>query len=432
MVNVYDTELEHRMIHSTEWLPSKPAEQVNDHIWMSRSNSYPYLVASDDGDLVINSGTVFQGPRHRERFEHALGRPLDVRALVLTQSHPDHVGGRAAFADADTEVIAHRRVPQTILERRAVSPYLNQRITANMFERRHVEGEIEQDAGSRPKWDVPDQPITRFVDDRLEFEVGGRRYEALSVPGGETLDGLAVWLAEERTVWIGNMMGALWGALPHLSTIRGDRPRSARLFIQSCRRVLDLEPELLLSGHDEPIRGAEQIRRQVGKVIDAVQYIHDKTIEGMNAGESLTTLMGEIELPPELEPRPGRAPTAWQVRAVWEEYIGWFKAETLTELYPVAQSSIWPELTELAGGVDALTERARAHTAAGQPLQALHFTDIALGVDPDDRGAREAKISAMRALLSNWNGEAFDEARILELEIRRESSVLQAAVDQSD
>ena len=85
------------------------------------------------------------------------------------------------------------------------------------------------------------------------------------MPGGETLDGLAVWLPEERTVWIGNLMGALWGALPHLSTIRGDRPRSAMLFIESVQRVLDLEPELLLTGHDEPIRGAERIQREVSE-----------------------------------------------------------------------------------------------------------------------------------------------------------------------
>src|SRR6201999_1437043 len=116
-------------------------------------------------------------------------------------------------------------------------------------------------------------------------------YEALSVPGGETIDGLAVWLAEEKTVWIGNLMGALWGALPHLSTIRGDRPRSAMLFIKSVQSVLDLEPELLLSGHDQPIRGAENIKAQVGKVLDAVRYIHDRTIEGMNAGRTLHELM---------------------------------------------------------------------------------------------------------------------------------------------
>src|ERR1700722_8976986 len=135
MVNVYDTEIAHRMLHSTEWLPSRPAEQVNDHIWMSRSNSYPYLVTSDDGDLVINTGTVYQGARHRERFEQAIGRPLDVRAIVLTQSHPDHIGGWSAFAGPGVPTIAHERVPQTIAERRAVAPYLNSRSTVNLFER---------------------------------------------------------------------------------------------------------------------------------------------------------------------------------------------------------------------------------------------------------------------------------------------------------
>lgn len=427
MVNVYDTDVAHRMRDCTLWLPSRPAERVAEHVWMSRSNSYPYLVASGEGDLVINAGTSYQGARHRERFEQAIGRELDVRALVLTQSHPDHVGGRSAFMDAGTELIAHRRVPQTILERRAIAPYLNARITANMFERRQVPGEVEQSTGPRMQWDVEDQPITLAVDDRLGFDVGGRHYEAFSVPGGETLDGLAVWLPEERTVWIGNLMGALWGALPHLSTIRGDRPRSAMLFVTSVTRVLDLEPELLLSGHDEPIRGAENIRAQAGKVIDAVRYIHDRTIEGMNAGRSLTQLMGEIELPPELAPATGRAMTGWQVRAVWEEYVGWFKAETLTELYPVPQSAIWPELADLVGGIDALVDRSRARLAAGQALPALHYTDIALGVDPAHQGAREVKIAAIQHLYDHWNREAFDEARILELELKRERALLESA-----
>ena len=43
---------------------------------MSRSNSNSYLVASGDGDLVINTGTLFQGERHRERYEKLLARPL--------------------------------------------------------------------------------------------------------------------------------------------------------------------------------------------------------------------------------------------------------------------------------------------------------------------------------------------------------------------
>ena len=46
-------------------------------------------------------------------------------------------------------------------------------------------------------------------------------------PGGESIDGMIVWLPEEKTVLTGNLTGAIYGALPHLSTIRGDRPRSA-------------------------------------------------------------------------------------------------------------------------------------------------------------------------------------------------------------
>ena len=424
MVNVYDTEIPHRMLKSTAWLPSRPADQVNDHIWMSRSNSYPYLVASGEGDLIVNTGTWYQGPRHRERFEQAVGRPLEVRAIVLTQSHPDHIGGWAAFAGPGAETIASERVPETIAERRALAPYINSRPTADMFKRRQVEGEVEQDFGSRIPWDLDDQEITTPVHERASFSVGGRAYEAFSVPGGETLDGLAVWMPAERTVWIGNLMGALWGALPHLSTIRGDRPRSAMLFVKSVQSVLDLGPELLLSGHDEPIRGAENIQAQVGKVRDAVRFIHDRTIEGMNAGKDLLTLMADVELPPELQPDTGRGPVSWYVRAVWEEYIGWFRGESLTELHTVPQRAIWPELASLAGGAGALADAAHARADAGEPVESLHFSDIALGVDPDHAPARAARVRALQLLLEASGNEAYDEARLLELELRRERARL--------
>jgi alkyl sulfatase BDS1-like metallo-beta-lactamase superfamily hydrolase len=239
------------------------------------------------------------------------------------------------------------------------------------------------------------------------------------VPGGETLDGLLVWLPASRTVFTGNLMGALFPQVPHLSTIRGDRLRSALEYIRCVDRVLALEPDLLITGHDRPIEGAERIQTELTRLRDGVQYVHDATVEGMNAGKDLWTLMAEIELPPELRVGPNRGPTAWNVRAVWEEYVGWFRFESTTELYPVPPHAVFSELAELAGGPEPLAARAAAHVAAGRPLEALHLTDIALAADPEHRPSLEAALRAHEVLLDRTQGWNFDEVRWLESEIER-------------
>ena len=118
----------------------------------------------------------------------------------------------------------------------------------------------------------------------------------------------------------------------------------------------------------------------------------------------------------------GKVP--WIVRAVWEEHSGWFRYESTTELYTVPPSAIWPELTALAGGTDVLLQRARAHLDAGRPLEALHFVDMVLAVAPDDAGALETKLDALRLLLERSGRENFSEVRWLEAEIRDTEAVL--------
>jgi glyoxylase-like metal-dependent hydrolase (beta-lactamase superfamily II) len=78
---------DHHLVETIAWRPERPAERVTDRILLSRSTSSSFVVTTKAGDVVINTGTTFQGARHRERFEELLGRPLDVKAIVLTQSH---------------------------------------------------------------------------------------------------------------------------------------------------------------------------------------------------------------------------------------------------------------------------------------------------------------------------------------------------------
>ena len=55
-------------------------------------------------------------------------------------------------------------------------------------------------------------------------------------PGGETTDALVVWLPEDRILFTGNLFGPLFGHVPNLMTIRGDRYRDPVLYIESLNR----------------------------------------------------------------------------------------------------------------------------------------------------------------------------------------------------
>lgn len=409
---------EHQFTRSTSWDPARKAEPVSDHILMSRGNSNSYLVTTGDEDVVINTGTLLQGTRHRERYEEFLGRRLNIRKVIFTQSHPDHMGGWAAFNGPGVETIAQENYPEGRLDRTRLKEFFFPRHQSILG--RKIGFEVQR----KRFFETPEAVVSKFFRDEYLFELGGRRFELYALPGAETLDSLMVWLPEEKTVFTGNFAGALWGALPHLFTPRGDRSRSARTFIRSVERLLALQPEMVISGHDEPIRGWDRIRADFTRVRDATRYIHDETVKGMNAGKDLWTLMRDIQLPAHLKCAPGRGPVHWYVRAVWEEYAAWFRFESVTELYEVPQKAIWGELADLAG-VEALAERARAHITAGRTLEALHLTDIALSSSPKHRPSIEIRIAALEQLIERNGGETFDDLAYLETELASARATIQ-------
>jgi alkyl sulfatase BDS1-like metallo-beta-lactamase superfamily hydrolase len=91
---------------------------------------------------------------------------------------------------------------------------------------------------------------------------------------------------------------------------------------------------------------------------------------------------------------------SWDVRAIWENYAGWFHHRSTTELYPFDPSPAQADLVELAGGADAVVRRAGERLHADEPLQAIHLAEIALRSDPDHAGAREVFVRAHEALLA--------------------------------
>ncbi|OHV30181.1 MULTISPECIES: MBL fold metallo-hydrolase [Pseudofrankia] len=389
------------------------AVPINDHIFASRGISNSYLITTPDGDLLINTGMYNEAKQIRDRFERASGNPL--RVIVFTQGHGDHVGGWSQLNEPGVETIAQANHATVREYWRRLQPFYTRR-TGRLWSR--------DITGVDRSYQPPEPVVTTTFLDRHAFTLGGRRIELYSTPGGETTDSLVVWLPNERTVFTGNLTGPLFGHVPNLYTVRGDKIRGSLAFIQSVDRVIALEAELLITGHGEPVRGAEEIRRRLTQIRDATQYVRDRTIEGMNAGVDLWTLMGQITLPPDLTIPQGHGKIPWIVRAIWEEHTGWFRYESTTELYDMPPSAIWEELIELAGGTAPLLDRAETHLAAGRALEALHFTEIVLSQTPQDTAALRVKLEAHELLLARSGRENFSEVRWLEAEIRDAKAAL--------
>jgi alkyl sulfatase BDS1-like metallo-beta-lactamase superfamily hydrolase len=364
------------------------AVAITDSIFMVKDISNAYLLRTADGDLLVNTGFMDNAERNKALLAGVRRGPL--RRIILTQAHADHYGGVPVLRESDTQVIAERRFEQTWHYFNDLGPYLQRR------SRKLWGTTIKRGAAPLP----PPQVVPDLAVDRsYEFEQGGRRFELLSTPGGESLDSLTVWMPVERIVFTGNLFGPIFLALPNLSTIRGDKPRLVTRYLESLDVVRGLNAELLITGHGEPIAGQARIRADLDKMHAAVSYVNEATIAGMNAGKDVHALMREIQLPEALRVGEPHGKLPWMVRSIWEEYSGWFQYDTTTSLYGVPRRSIDADLAELAGGAPALAARARQKLEQGKPLEAIHLLDIALGADPTEVNALSAMKEALNALL---------------------------------
>jgi len=384
----------------------KEAEPITDFIFMAKDISNAYLVNTSDGDVLVNTGFMDNAERTRNLL--APRRSGALRKIILTQAHPDHYGGVPVMREPGTEVIAERRFVDTWRYFRDLGPYLGRR-SSKLWG-----GTIKRKANPPPPPEVvPDIAVDR----RFEFELGGRRFELLSTPGGEALCSLTVWMPNERIAFTGNLFGPVFLAMPNLVTTRGDKPRLVQRYLPSLDTVRKLGAELLITGHGDPIRGAGKIRAALDKMHAAVSYVNEATIAGMNAGKDVQTLMREIKLPEDLKIGEFHGKVSWAVRAIWEEYSGWFHYDSTTSLYGVPRSSINADLVELTGGAGALAGRARQKLGEGRPLEAIHLLDIALGAQPAHTEALTVKKAALERLLQESGGTNLSETMWLKSEI---------------
>ena len=360
------------------------ALKVNEAIYQGIGFANTFMVVTPGGNVIIDTSSANRAPQHYELLRKVSDAP--IRYIILTHGHGDHTGGVHLWKQAGTKIITQREFPKLTAYQDRLGPYFVRNNAAQFnFDEKRL-GELSRN----PKGKV--EPTVTFAD-RYDFEVGDVKFEVLHTPG-ETPDGLTVWVPKYKAAFVGDNV---YDSFPNIYTLRGTQPRWALDYVESINKVLALNPDIVLPSHGLPIIGRENVVKRLIKYRDAIQYVHDQVVQGMNDGKDVFTLMREIKLPPELDIGETYGKVAWSVRGIYDGYVGWFDRNPAT-MYGESPNTGDADLVELAGGPEKVATRSREVTDGGDAVRGLRLADAALAREPGNRPALEAKRHALETL----------------------------------
>ena len=371
--------------------------------------SNTFLIATSGGTVIVDTSIAAAARGHKDAL--SAKQSGAIAAIILTHAHGDHTGGIATWRESNTKVIVHRLYSEFLEYTNRLSGYFARSNVAQF-------GGLARPAAMSPALAAVVNAETAaawvMFDDRYTLDVGDTRFELLHTPG-ETPDHLTVWIPKLKAAFVGDNY---YESFPNLYTLRGTRPRWALDYVSSLNKVLALEPELVLPSHGPAIKGRDEIRRRLTTYRDAILYVHDATVKGMNDGKDVTTLMREITLPPALDVGESYGKLSWTVRGIYEGYVGWFDGNVSTMFGSPSQA--YGEIVSLAGGPDAVASRALA-LSGSDPVQTLYLTDMSLAANPRHKPSLMARIAALKTLdtqSTNSNERGWLAAGIRDAEIK--------------
>jgi alkyl sulfatase BDS1-like metallo-beta-lactamase superfamily hydrolase len=368
------------------------------------------MIVGDGGVIFVDAGSE-PADTAAALVEFRKISAAPIAALIYTHSHNDHTNGAPALA-AQGPIPQVWAGPRFQAEDRAFETsgikFAGQRGIRQAGFRLPPEKRINNGIApavypSRPTAGFgfnSGQPVlpNRFVGAEAEHLVIAGVEIELSANPGETDDQLYVWLPRHKVIFSGDNFYKSW---PNLYAIRGTPYRDVQAWAASVDRLLQKSPEYLVGGHTRPVLGRAAVTEVLTDYRDAIRFVFDRTVQGINLGLTPDQLVEYVQLPSALADkdylRPYYGDPEWAVRSIFAGYLGWFDGNP-TNLFPLRPRQEAEHIARLAGGPDRLLEGARTALASGDAQWTAQLCDYLLALDFQVETVRRLKADALDAL----------------------------------
>ncbi len=358
--------------------------QESPKIYREEGDCNTVVVLTEKGYILVDPSR----PQGMDSWLALKFRHMTPEAVLFTHAHQDHWNG-----------LAYWNIPEK-------TPMIIQRNwmeTVEYLERFEAFQERRNRAFTAGKW-MPQKQLkmitpTEVFPDETSMTLSGLEVRMLHTPA-ETTDTSVIWFPGLKLACTGDTVSS---GFPMLGTPRGSMPRFADNYIRAIDILLSLNLELCIAGHGEPIRENTAITSCLKNRRDAVEYVNNAVIRGINNGISVHELVSEISLPMELQLPETFSRIAWSVRGLYQNYTGWYDGN-ITSLLDTPISSVFTDIVK-TWGAGTLITLAEEKLSENDAQSALHITDLLLRAAPHDQRISEIRRRACEILFKgcrNW------------------------------
>lgn len=373
--------------------------KVTEGIWQLRGFDLANmtLIQGKTGWIVVDALTSQETAAAALDFARKHLGDQQVSALVFTHSHADHFGGALGVISA--QITKKRKTPivapigfmeEATSENILVGPAMGRRAMYMYGSQlpKNEKGMVDNGLGKAVAFGKMGilAPTITVHHDKQAMTLDGVRFVFHNASGTEAPSELTFYLPDFKAFCGAEIMGH---TLHNLYTLRGAKVRDATKWASALNDSLHhvQNSDVVFNQHHWPVWGAANIQDFIGKQRDAYQFIHDQTVRHINAGLNASEISELVKMPKALDDhlsvRGYYGTVRHNVKAVYQNYMGWFDAHP-ANLDPLPPLQASERYVNLMGGTDKVVSAAKDAIVRGEHRWAAELLKHVVYVAPQN------------------------------------------------